>query len=44
MRPLDIGVVYDSADDSVRLALVTDYAGTGTVTAIFNTGSTITTA
>ena len=32
-RTFDIGDVYDSADDEARLALITRYAGTDTVTA-----------
>ena len=41
-RPLDIGVVYDSAGDDVRLALVTQYAGTRTVTAFEDGSDTVT--
>ena len=35
-RPLDIGVTYDSADDSARVTLVNSYAGTKVVTAFID--------
>ena len=41
-RPITIGFVYDSADDSARVALVHSYIGSTTVTAYFNDGNTIT--
>ena len=41
-RPIDIGFVYDSADDSARVALVHSYIGSTTVTAYVNQGNEIT--
>ena len=34
-RPIDIGVVYDSPDDSARVRLATSYIGSGTVAGIY---------
>ena len=34
-RPINVGVVYDSPDDSARLRLVTQYIGSGTVSGVY---------
>ena len=34
-RPINVGVVYDSPDDSARVRLVTDYIGSGTVAGVY---------
>ena len=34
-RPIDVGVVYDSPDDSARVRLVTHYIGSGTVAGVY---------
>ena len=34
-RPIDIGFVYDSPDDSARVRLVTQYIGSGTVAGVY---------
>ena len=34
-RPIDVGVVYDSPDDSARVRLVTEYIGSGTVAGVY---------
>ena len=40
-RPINIGFVYDSADDSARVALVRSYIGSTAVGAYVNDGATI---
>ena len=34
-RPINVGVVYDSPDDSARVRLVTQYIGSGTVAGVY---------
>ena len=34
-RPIDVGVVYDSSDNSARVRLVTQYIGSGTVAGVY---------
>ena len=39
-RPINVGVVYDSPDDSARLRLVTQYVGSGTVAGVYTGAGT----